>query len=319
MEIRRTTILGLALLLAGIVLCGLDLRLLLEPAQYKATVVIKLEREMADIMGLGSPPRDAPVYDPYFIQTEFEVLQSQLVLSNVVSALNLNVKWGMKCNNGVPLKTLAAVALLKRRMDLRPVRKTKLISISVFSEDPDEAADIANAIARAFQDERLKIRNQMIQKGIQALREQLQRDEEYTRMMQTNLDLLRKKYQINSADETDFDSDTNWNAILKGWTPSEREEQIKQKQRTGPFWDEKQKLRRIMDFHKPLAAKIESETLNLQTPVTSPVQIVDAAQPPKSPVDPDRPLGAALLVIGLFPTVGGWLLLKSSCRLSSAS
>jgi hypothetical protein len=40
--------------------------------------------------------------------------------------------------------------------------------------------------------------------------------------------------------------------------------------------------------------------------------IIEIAQPPKSPVGPNRSLGAALLAIGLLSTVGGFLMLKSS-------
>lgn len=43
MQILRTKILGLTLLLGGLVLCGAGLWLLLSPAQYQATVRIKRE------------------------------------------------------------------------------------------------------------------------------------------------------------------------------------------------------------------------------------------------------------------------------------
>jgi len=40
--------------------------------------------------------RRSAVYDPYFIQTEFEIIQSQLVLNSVIDKLKLNVAWGKK-------------------------------------------------------------------------------------------------------------------------------------------------------------------------------------------------------------------------------
>jgi uncharacterized protein involved in exopolysaccharide biosynthesis len=90
MKIHRTKILGFTLLLAGLALCGAGLWLLLSPAQYQATARIKLELDAGDIMGNGQ----GMPYDPYFIQTEFEVMQSQIVLGKVVEALNLNAEWG---------------------------------------------------------------------------------------------------------------------------------------------------------------------------------------------------------------------------------
>jgi len=63
-----------------------------------------------------------------------------------------------------------------------------------------------------------------------------------------------------------------------------------------------------------VAAKIEDDKSTLQIPRTLMVEIVDTAKPPKLPVSPNRWLGMALMVIGLFSIVGGFLLLKSSRR-----
>jgi capsular polysaccharide biosynthesis protein len=91
-------------------------------------------------------------YNPQFLQTEFEVLQSQLILDQAIDALDLNTVWGRKYQNGERLKTSETLALLKSRLALRPVRNTSLVEIRAFSEDRDEAAKIANAIARAYTD-----------------------------------------------------------------------------------------------------------------------------------------------------------------------
>ena len=143
------------------------------------------------------------------------------------------------------------------------------------------------------------------------LTEQYLNEEEEIRILQTNVDLLRTKYKINKQDETDFDN-PHITFPRKSMTPAEREERQKENERIKPFWDEKRKLNPLLDFHKLLAAKIEAEKLELNMPKPSPVEIVDLATPPKLPVGPDRLLGALLFAIGLFPSVGGFLLLKSS-------
>ncbi len=97
-------------------------------------------------------------YDPYFIQTTFEIMQSQLVLSNVIATMNLNVKWGKKYFNGETLKTTETMEILKQRMSLAPVRNTKLISITVYSDDAKEAALLANTIAESYKNYRLETR-----------------------------------------------------------------------------------------------------------------------------------------------------------------
>lgn len=318
METLRTKILGFALLLAGIALCGTGLWLLLSPAQYQATVRIKLEMdwgEMEDYFKAHPESRPTAIYDWYSAQPTFETIKSQSFLSNVVLTLNLNEAWSKKYGDGSPLKTERAIELLKRRMTLRSVWNTQLIEISFRSEDPNEAARIANAIANAYRDYRMKLHQQLATNGLQVLEQSYQKDEEKIRVLQTNVDVLREKYKINKDDETDFDNGGTTLSNSKFWTPAQQEEFQKEYETNKPFWDEKRKLNEMIEFHNLLHAKIESEKLDLLVPKTATVEIIDdAAQPPKFPASPNRWFGSALLAAGLLPTLGGLLLLKSTFR-----
>jgi uncharacterized membrane protein YedE/YeeE len=89
--------------------------------------------------------------DPYLLQTEFDKLRSMVVLQRVIEELDLNQRWGQAQGSGEPLQTAETYRLLQRRMDLRHTRDTHLLEIRVWSEDPREAADVANAIARHYQ------------------------------------------------------------------------------------------------------------------------------------------------------------------------
>jgi hypothetical protein len=84
--------------------------------------------------------------------------------------------------------------------------------------------------------------------------------------------------------------------------------------RAKPFWEEKHKLAQMIESHKVLAAKIEAGKSDTAILKQTRVYIVDFAEQPKSPSGPNRFLGAVLLIIGLFPTVVGRLLIKSSDR-----
>ena len=97
-------------------------------------------------------------YDPYFIQTEFEVIQSEIILDKVIDALDLNEKWRKKYNYEGKFKTSETRAALKRMIELRPVRNTSLIEITVYSDDKNEAAQIANSIATVYTDYRINDR-----------------------------------------------------------------------------------------------------------------------------------------------------------------
>src|SRR5436309_10730659 len=146
-RIRKTVILAVFLL----VVITATLVTFILPESFSSTARIKIERDQSDITGMMGDRSWAGSYDPYFIQTEFEVIQSEVILGQVITDLDLNKEWGKKFANGETLKTTETMALLKGRMDLRPVRNTSLIEIRVFSDRPDEAAKVANAVAKAYQ------------------------------------------------------------------------------------------------------------------------------------------------------------------------
>jgi capsular polysaccharide biosynthesis protein len=95
-------------------------------------------------------PNIAAKYDPYLLQTQFEFIHSLAVLQPVVEQLNLNEFWGKKYFAGQMLKTSESLEILKNRIALSPVKNTMLISIQVFSDDKNEAATLANAIADSY-------------------------------------------------------------------------------------------------------------------------------------------------------------------------
>src|SRR5580704_13266846 len=53
------------------------------PESYASTARIKVENEGGIIQGMETQAAGNFSYDPYFIQTTFEIIQSQMVLSNV--------------------------------------------------------------------------------------------------------------------------------------------------------------------------------------------------------------------------------------------
>ncbi len=193
-RIRKTVILAVFLL----VVITATLVTFILPESFSSTARIKIERDQSDISGMAER-QFAGSYDPYFIQTEFEVIQSEVILGQVITDLDLNKEWGKKFANGETLKTTETMALLKGRMDLRPVRNTSLIEIRVFSDRPDEAAKVANAVARAYQNHRLDQRLKMSHGGIDSLEERFKKQEKDIETAQTNLSYLREKLQIPDA------------------------------------------------------------------------------------------------------------------------
>src|ERR1017187_6942507 len=171
------------------------------PESFSSTARIRVERDTADIPGLGNERQYLPMsYDPYFIQTEFEVIQSEVILGKVINDLNLNQEWAAEYGGGERLKTTETMEILKHNMELRPVRNTSIIEIRIFSEKPDEAAKIANAIAETYRAHRLEQNRDQTKNGIKALEEQWKEQIEEVEEAQTNVDRLRTELKISDPD-----------------------------------------------------------------------------------------------------------------------
>jgi capsular exopolysaccharide synthesis family protein len=193
-RIRKTVILAVFLL----VVITATLVTFILPESYSSIARIKIERDQSDISSMVE--RGGAVgYDPYFIQTEFELIQSEVILGKVIDDLDLNKEWGKKYANGERLKPSETLALLKARIDLRPVRNTSLIEIRVYSEKAEEASKIANAVAEAYKDHRLKQRQQLSNGGITVLEIRFAEQEAKVKAAQSNVDELRVKLNISDA------------------------------------------------------------------------------------------------------------------------
>ena len=84
-RIRKTVILAVFLL----VVITATVVTLMYPESFASSSRILVEQEHPDI-GPMNGNGQGPLYDPYFLQTEFEVIQSHEVLGRVIDAMNLN-------------------------------------------------------------------------------------------------------------------------------------------------------------------------------------------------------------------------------------
>ncbi len=141
----------------------------------------------------------------HFIQKQYEIILSEAVLGEAAHLLNLNSDRSQQFGDGT---------ILKSHLSLVPIRNTKLLEIECRSEEPRQAAAMANSVTRAYQKNRSEILQEAIRK-------------------------------------------------------------------------------------------------NLSTTNIARVQIIDLPEPPASPM-PMLQVSIIMLVTGLVPLVGGWLLLKSS-------
>ena len=122
------------------------------PESFVSKARIVLRPSTSNELGTTAPQGVSGGFDPRFIQTECEVIQSEAILGKAIEDLDLNKEWGKRFANGERLKTSETMALLRARIELRSVPSTSVIEISVYGEKADEAAKVANALAEAYRD-----------------------------------------------------------------------------------------------------------------------------------------------------------------------
>jgi len=161
-----------------------------QPKVYSATTRIKVEPERPTVPMPGE--REGATYDPYFLQTQYEILQSQKILYPVIDRLNLRRIPG----SDTEMAEDVAFKRLKTQLSARRFRDTSLIEISVFDHDPNRAAEIANTIAEVFERDRLDVKRQQTQKGIDKLREEVTQQADRVRLVQEKIERLRKELDV---------------------------------------------------------------------------------------------------------------------------
>ncbi len=163
------------------------------PEKFESTVRIRVSKD-TDVAGLYEGARNTG-YDPYFVLTEFEVIKSKSVLYGVITNLNLISRWSAREN--IPnLSLQRAYYKLLNDMDVRQFRNTELIEVSVRSKDAMEAAEIANTIASAYREERLKKYKEVSEQTAKTFTQTLEEYDERVKALQGKVDTLRMELQI---------------------------------------------------------------------------------------------------------------------------
>ena len=204
-RLRKTVILLVFLL---VVLTTLAVTYWL-PKTYASMARIKVEKDNSEITGIENKPNYSS-YDPYWLQTEFEVIQSSSVLNEVIKKLNLNEKWARYSTQG-KLQTDETYLILKGQINVRQTRNTSLIEIWVYSEDKDEAALLANTIAEVYRGNRLKQRMLDRESGVASLREQFRQKEDEAKKAKEIVNELRKTNEIADIDNSLYNNTSTLN------------------------------------------------------------------------------------------------------------
>ena len=161
------------------------------PERFQARSAVRINRAIADETTTNTAAR----MGPYFIQTEFEIIQSEMVLDKTMAALGLNASLTKTLKRTEPVNNSEVRSRLKQSLSLEVLpRDTNLVGITVGWDDPLLAATIANGIADAYANLRRDqwrelhaARTNAIHAQLEELQTKLRTAQSETWQLQTNL------------------------------------------------------------------------------------------------------------------------------------
>jgi polysaccharide biosynthesis transport protein len=187
---RRWTVITLAALIFAAVL----LVTLKETPLYEAKTLLEIEKENPNIVTAADLFEIDNVSNT-FLETQYKVLQSDSISRRVIHDLSLDELaefnpprhwWSLRPRPSVAQASRAsgapeadsdgvynALKTYQDRLDIEPVKQSRLVEVSFESRDPVLAAEIVNSVADNYIDQNLELRWQAAQKASEWLSQQL--------------------------------------------------------------------------------------------------------------------------------------------------
>jgi capsular exopolysaccharide synthesis family protein len=198
------------LVLGIVVLTTLGVTALL-PKWYLSTAKISVQKPESEVKLFQAQSNG--YYDPYFIQDQFRIIQAEKILYPVIESVGLNIVLGKELNDGVPLPSAISYKyLIDKMLRIEAPRSSSIIEIGVYARDPAMAANIANAIARIYSEDRINLATSDQREGLTKLRQELDKQEQAVVSQRDRVEKLRKELDISGVDltqrYTDMDIET---------------------------------------------------------------------------------------------------------------
>lgn len=175
------------------------------PKTFRASTRIAVNRETPSVEGMKGQGLSTTVYDPFFLRTQFEIIQSKPIIYEVIRNLRLRDHFGQMYNDdGVAVSSIRAYELVAGSMKVHQYRDTNLIEIqierSTYRSTPQEArvdaCRIANEIAAVYRDQRMKVNRTEKERGLVALQEAYHEKQQKVKDLEDKLEALRKELKI---------------------------------------------------------------------------------------------------------------------------
>ena len=165
------------------------------PRQYQSDVIIEVEQNDQKIRIFRDGYEGGMGLDPRFATTQFQIIQRKEMLYPVIDSLKLVEKWaevyGIRTREEAYYK-------LRTMIDVREVRNTNLLQISVESTDPVESSDLANSIATEYQRKRIDEQQKILSRSLATLEDEVAKQRK--KVTETNDEMGRIRTDLGITD-----------------------------------------------------------------------------------------------------------------------
>lgn len=176
------------------------------PRWYLATTKIRVEKPEGEVKLFQA--QTSNYYDPYFLQDQFKILQSEKILYPVIDRLSLNSRLAKALGlSGSLSNAITYRYLLDKMLRIESQRSSSLIDINVYAQDPGLAAEIANEIAHVYSEDRIALATSQQREGVAELQKELRAQEQVVTRQRDAVEKLRKDLNISGVDLNSHFSD----------------------------------------------------------------------------------------------------------------
>ncbi len=197
---RKEVVIAVALL---VVVTGIIISYTL-PRVYMASAVIHVQEESPDV-AVFSPEMSR--FDPLFLRTQFELIQSRPIVEEMVRRRGLDTKLAQAYGfeHMGPLVLEQAIQIMSGSMRVQQYRDTNLIEIQVLLSEPQgqaalEAAEAANMIYEVYREFVERKSRQATEQALDALYESLQEQERRLAAAEAEVERIRREHEIDVID-----------------------------------------------------------------------------------------------------------------------
>jgi len=156
------------------------------PRKYRGRVEMKIERMQNKVQVFQRSADDFMAPSDVVIKNEFESITKPETLYPVVDKLDLQKRWSLPNRQ-------SALAKLRGNLDTQSSVRSDFVVIEYFDQDPNVAAEIANAVYQSYMTRRVEVESSQKQEALAMLGKQIAEQEQLRDQARLKMQEAKKK------------------------------------------------------------------------------------------------------------------------------